>query len=201
MHWRKVRIVRGWLCWRKWSRSDDAYSHFRSFPPCLVSRPYTNVLWGELSSNKYCPRILGVKWPPYHPHLCPMIFISSQTWILATFTSMQECTDCVTALKCPYHDTLLDFRSARILLSEAIWVNLYHIITQSLIFHESFFFFILGLPGFPVLVSSANHGKTPCTKCLVITGDGFLPCPGKMNFQVLPTLKLVLSYWQWRSAS
>ena len=37
MHWRKVRIVRGWLCWRKWSRSNDASSHFRSFPPCLVS--------------------------------------------------------------------------------------------------------------------------------------------------------------------
>ena len=138
MHWRKVRIVRGWLCWRKWSRSDDADSHFRSFPPCLVSRPYTNVLWGELSSNKYCPRILGVKWPPYHPHLCPMIFLSSQTWILATFTSTQECTDCVRVLKCPYHDTLLDFRSARILLSEAIWVNLYHTVSD---FSLTFFFF------------------------------------------------------------
>ena len=95
----------------------------------------------------------------------------------------------------PWYPTWLSFRQ-----DIALWSNMGQLIPHSLWFFINVFF-LLGHPGLPVLVSSANHGKTPCTKCLVITGDGFLPCPGKMHFQVLPTLKLVLSYWQWRSAS
>ena len=72
MHWRKVRIVRGWLCWRKWSRSDDASSHFRSFLPCLVSlghirtcsevsSPQTNIVQGSLE-------LYGPHTTPFMPH-------------------------------------------------------------------------------------------------------------------------------------
>ena len=199
MHWRKVRIVRGWLCWRKWSRSDDADSHFRSFPPCLVSlglirtccevsSPQINIVQGSLELNGphttpiyapwyFCPHKQG-----FWPHSPPCKSAQIVLWLSSE-------------VSIPWYPTWLSFRQ-----DIALWSNMGQLIPHSLWFFINVFF-LLGHPGLPVLVSSANHGKPPCTKCLVITGDGFLPCPGKMHFQVLPTLKLVLSYWQWRSAS
>ena len=103
MHWRKVRIVRGWLCWRKWSRSDDANSHFRSFPPCLVSlghirtccevsSPQINIVQGSLELNGphttpiyapwyFCPHKLGF-WPHSPPRKSAQIV--SEFWSVHT---------------------------------------------------------------------------------------------------------------------
>ena len=126
MHWRKVRIVRGWLCWRKWSRSDDADSHFRSFLPCLVSlgliptcsevsSPQTNIVQGFLelygphttpiyAPIYFCPHKQGF-WP--HSPPCKSAQIVLQLWSVHTMIPYLTPRPSSSSFKCQSWETPL----------------------------------------------------------------------------------------------
>ena len=124
-------------------------------PTCSeVSSPQINIVQGSLELNGphttpiyapwyFCPHKQG-----FWPHSPPCKSAQIVLWLSSE-------------VSIPWYPTWLSFRQ-----DIALWSNMGQLIPYSLWFFINVFF-LLGHPGLPVLVSSANHGKPPAQNALL----------------------------------